>query len=102
MLQTLTVNAAQAAMAAAQANVDGMNATLTAQEEQLKTATVSIESLATSVASLENSLNTLREASKLTGTDASTAIQGLEKAIAEFCAIESEHRRTAGSGDSST
>ncbi len=85
-----TVNAAQVAMAAAQANVEAMNSALASQEEQLKTVTVSIESLATSVASLESSLNTLREASKLTGTDASTAIQGLEKAIADFAPLKTK------------
>ncbi len=82
------VTAAQAAMSAAQTSLDGMTAQLNAQEEQLKTAMTSIESLAKSVASLENSLNTLREASKLTGTDASTAIQGLEKAIASFVPLK--------------
>lgn len=83
-----TVTAAQVAMAAAQTNLDAMNTLLTSQEEQLKTATISIESLARSVVSLENSLNTLREASKLTGTDASIAIQGLEKAIASFVPLK--------------
>ncbi len=82
------VTAAQVAMTTAQTNVDSMNVLLAAQEEQLKSATMSIESLAKSVASLENSLNTLREASKLTGTDASTAIQGLEKAIASFVPLK--------------
>ncbi|MDA1232870.1 MAG: hypothetical protein O2856_19045, partial [Planctomycetota bacterium] len=83
-----TVNAAQVAVTAAQATVDGMNMMLTAQEEQLKTATVSIESLAKSVVSLENSLTTLRETSKLTGTDSSVAIQGLKKAIAGFAPLK--------------
>ena len=83
-----TVTAAQVAMAAAQTNVDAMNTVLTAQEEQLKTSTTAIESLAKSVVSLENSLKTLREASSLTGTDASIAIQGLEKAIASFVPLK--------------
>jgi len=82
------VNTTQVAMAAALADVDAMNAVLTSQEEQLKTTATSIESLARSVASLENSLNTLREASKLTGTDASAAIQGLEKAISSFAPLK--------------
>ena len=85
--EAITV-AAQVAMATAQTNVDSMNTLLTAQEEQLKTASTSIESLAKSVASLENSLKTLREAAKLTGTDASTAIQGLEKAISSFVPLK--------------
>jgi predicted nucleic acid-binding Zn-ribbon protein len=84
----VTVNAAQVAMTTAQANVDSMNPLLTAQEEQLKAATVSVESLNQSVASLENSLKTLREAAKLTGNDASAAIQGLEKTIADFASIK--------------
>ena len=83
----VTVNAAQIAMTTAQANVDGMTPLLTAQEEQLKSTSVSVESLKTSVASLENSLKTLREAATLTGNDASTAIQGLEKAIANFAPL---------------
>ena len=76
----VTVNAALTAMTTAQSSVDAMNTMLTAHEEQLKTTTTSIESLARSVASLENSLNTLREASKL---------QGLEKAIASFVPLKS-------------
>ena len=82
------VTAAQVAMAAAQTSVDAMMTQLTAQEEQMKSVTISTESLAKSVASLENSLNTLREASKLTGTDASISIQGLEKAIASFVPLK--------------
>lgn len=82
------VTAAQVAMVAAQTSVDAMITQLTAQEEQLKSATISTESLVKSVASLENSLNTLREASKLTGTDASVSIQGLENAIASFVPLK--------------
>jgi len=82
------VNAAQIAMTTAQATVDGMTPLLTAQEEQLKTTSVSVESLNTSVASLANSLKTLSEAAKLTGNDASAAIQGLEKAIADFAPLK--------------
>lgn len=84
----VTVSTAQQAVAAAQTNVDAMNTSLAAQDEQVKTTTASIESLARSVASLENSLNTLREASKLTGTDAAAAIQGLENAIASFAPLK--------------
>ena len=84
----VTVNAAQIALTTAQTNVDSMTPLLTAQEEQLKTTTVSVESLNTSVASLENSLKTLREAAKLTGNDASVAIQGLETAIANFTPLK--------------
>jgi WD40 repeat protein len=82
------ISATQVAMAAAQTNVDAISTVLTSQEEQLKTTSVSIESLSRSVASLENSLNTLREASKLTGTDATAAIQGLEKAVASFAPLK--------------
>lgn len=80
--------AAQVEMVGGQTNVDAMKALLAGQEEQRNTALKSIESLATSVASLENSLNTLREASQLTGTDASIAIQGLEKAVASFVPLK--------------
>ena len=83
-----TVNAAQVAMTSAQTSVDGTIATLAAQELKLQAATMSIESLASSVVSLENSLKTLQEASKLAGTDASAAIQGLEKAIAGFAPLK--------------
>lgn len=83
-----TVSVAQVAMTTAQVNLDGMTPLLTAQEEQLKSAAVSVESLKTSVASLENSLKTLREAATLTGSDASAAIQGLEKAIAGFASLK--------------
>ena len=82
------IKATQVAMTSTQTNVDGMNATLATQEVQLQTAASSIESLARSVVSLENSLKTLREASKLTGTDASAAIQGLEKAISSFAPLK--------------
>ena len=40
------------------------------------------------MASLEKSLSTLQVASKLAGTDASAAIQGLEKAIADFAPLK--------------
>ncbi len=84
----VTVNAAQVALTTAQSNVDGMAALLAAQEEQLKTAAVSVESLNTSVTSLQNSLKTLREAAILAGNDASAAILGLEKAIASFAPLK--------------
>ncbi len=84
----VTVKAAQVAMAAAQANLDGMAPLLRPQEEQLKATSESVASLNTSVASLENSLTTLREAARLTGNDASAAIQGLEKAISEFAPLK--------------
>ena len=84
----VTVNNAMTAMTAAKSNFDAINTMLPAQEEQLAATTNSIESLARSVASLENSLSTLREASKLTGVDSATAIQGLEKAIASFVPLK--------------
>jgi len=82
------VVAAQTATAAAQTMVDTITTTLTQEEERLKSATASVETLAKSVASLEHSLVTLREASKLTGVDSSAAIQGLEKAIADFAPLK--------------
>ena len=84
----VTVNAAQVALTTAQSNVDSMTPLLAAQEEQLKTAAVSVESLNTSVTSLQNSLKTLREAAILAGNDASAAILGLEKAIASFAPLK--------------
>ena len=54
----------------------------------MKSATASVATLANSVASLEKSLTTLKEASRLTGVDSSAAIQGLEKAIADFAPIK--------------
>ena len=84
----VTVNAAQVALTTAQSNVDSLTPLLAAQEEQLKTAAVSVESLNTSVTSLQNSLKTLREAAILAGNDASAAILGLEKAIASFAPLK--------------
>lgn len=83
-----TVVAAQTAMAAAQTMVETVTATLAQEEERLTTAKTSVETLANSVASLDTSLATLREASKLTGVDSSVAIQGLEKAIADFVPLK--------------
>jgi hypothetical protein len=83
-----TVANAQIALTAAQTTVDAVNTTLTQEEERLKTATASVGTLANSVASLEKSLATLREAAKLTGIDSTAAIQGLEKAIADFAPLK--------------
>ncbi len=84
----VTVNTAMTAVITAKSSFDSLNTMLPTQEEQLKTTMVSIESLTRSVASLENSLNTLREASKLAGVDSAAAIQGLEKAIASFVPLK--------------
>jgi hypothetical protein len=75
-------------LTAAQTTVDTVNTTLTQEEERLKSATASVGTLANSVASLEKSLATLREAAKLTGIDSTAAIQGLEKAIADFAPLK--------------
>lgn len=79
---------AQTATVAAQTLVDTVTAALAQEEERLKTAVASAATLANSVASLEKSLATLREASKLTGVDTTAAIQGLEKAIADFAPLK--------------
>jgi predicted nucleic acid-binding Zn-ribbon protein len=84
-----TVVAAQTAMTAVQTTHDAVAATMSAEEERLKSATASVMTLANSVASLEKSLATLREAAKLTGIDSTAAIQGLEKAIADFAPLKS-------------
>jgi hypothetical protein len=76
-------------MTAAQTITDSIAATLALEEDRLKMATASVGSLANSVASLQKSLSTLREASKLTGIDSTAAIQGLEKAIADFAPLKS-------------
>ncbi len=83
-----TVANAQTALTAAQTTVDTVTTALTQEEERLKTATASVGTLANSVASLEKSLATLREAAKLTGIDSTAAIQGLEKAIADFAPLK--------------
>lgn len=83
-----TVNAAMIGMVTAKTEFDSLNSMLPVHEEQVKSTTASIESLARSVSSLENSLNTLREASKQTGVDSSAALQGLEKAIAQFVPLK--------------
>jgi len=75
-------------LTAAQTTIDTVNTTLTQEEERLKAATASVGTLANSVASLEKSLATLREAAKLTGIDSTAAIQGLEKAIADFAPLK--------------
>lgn len=79
---------AQTAVTAAQTTVDTVTTALAQEEERLKTATASVSTLANSVASLEKSLVTLREAAKLTGIDSTAAIQGLEKAIADFAPLK--------------
>jgi hypothetical protein len=83
-----TVATAQTALTAAQTTVDTVSTTLAQEEERLKAATASVGTLANSVASLEKSLATLREAAKLTGIDSTAAIQGLEKAIADFAPLK--------------
>ena len=83
-----TVATAQTALTAAQTTVDIVNTTLAQEEERLKAATASVGTLANSVTSLEKSLATLREAAKLTGIDSTAAIQGLEKAIADFAPLK--------------
>lgn len=83
-----TVVTAQTAMTAVQTTHDAVAAAMSAEEERLKSATASVATLANSVASLEKSLATLREAAKLTGIDSTAAIQGLEKAIADFAPLK--------------
>ena len=80
--------AAQTAMTAAQTSVDSVTAALVLDEARVVSAKTSVDRLANSVASLEKSLSTLQVASKLAGTDASAAIQGLEKAIADFVPLK--------------
>ena len=85
--ETLLV-AAQAAMTAAQTTVDSVTAALLLDEARVVSAKTSVDKLANSVASLEQSLTTLQVASKLASTDASAAIQGLEKAITDFAPLQ--------------
>ncbi len=80
--------AAQTAMTAAQTSVDSVSAALVQDEARVVSAKTSVDRLANSMASLEKSLSTLQVASKLAGTDASAAIQGLEKAIADFAPLK--------------
>ncbi len=80
--------AAQTAQTVAQTAFDAASSTLSQEEERLVSATASVGKLANSVVSLQNSLSTLQVASKLAGTDASAAIQGLEKAIADFAPLK--------------
>lgn len=82
------VTAAQTTMTAAQTSMNTVAAALVQEEERLKAAAANVTSLANSVASLQKSLATLKEASTLTGVDSSAALQGLEKAIADFTPLK--------------
>lgn len=76
-----------AAVVAARSAVEEMTKSMAGEEDRLKRARASMASLDNSVNSLKNSLSTLQEASKATGVDSTAAIQGLEKAVADFAPL---------------
>lgn len=78
------VTTSKAAVDAATVTMNGLVTALAEDEARLVNANESRERILRSTASLEKSLSTLREAAKLTGVDSAAAIQGLEKAIADF------------------
>jgi hypothetical protein len=84
----VTVANAQAALTVAQTAMTNAATAVNEEEARLKDAAAASARLTNSIASLQKSLSTLKEAAKLTGVDAAAAIQGLEKAIADFTPLK--------------